>query len=94
MNIDAGETVSNSWTATEDDTGWAFLTVPNGQSINWTVSIQIEEGSVATDFVKATDFAISRRIFKFYGPVNGDAKSIVKLYGSVGGRAKLIYKER
>lgn len=94
MNIDAGETVSNSWTATEDDTGWAFLTVPNGQSINWTVSIQIEEGSVATDFVKATAFANSKQIFKFYGPVNGDAKSIVKLYGSVGGRAKLIYKER
>ena len=94
MNINAGETVSNSWTATENDTGWAFLTVPNGQSINWTVSIQVEEGSVATDFVKATAFANSKQIFKIYGPVNGDAKSIVKLYGSVDGRAKLIYKER
>lgn len=34
------------------------------------------------------------RFLKFYGPVNGDAKSIVKFYGSVDGRAKLIYKEK
>lgn len=50
MQIPAGSTVSNSWSPSEDDEGWAFFTISSGTSVDFTTGAQIEEGSTPTDY--------------------------------------------
>lgn len=68
------------------------------ENYGFDVKIQNPNPSSGNDYVDTTVTVgpgfTTGRFFKFYGPVNGDAKSIVKFYGSVDGRAKLIYKEK
>lgn len=78
MRIPAGSTVSNSWSPSEDDEGWAFFTINSGTSVDFTTGVQIEEGSTPTDYQPYTVRSNEINLGKNLAPLYTNSGSISK----------------